>query len=123
MYYQLNNVLTKEIKMGCVQKPNEKYDIDVELFAELGYNLQKNSQNLTTWFQHKDKMGCVTATSEHDRHTASNQQDRTDIIQLDWPSMRIWAYNAIWAVGVRFQFRVQIRNPDKKLHKELSLDF
>ena len=45
------------------------------------------------------------------------------VLQLDWPSMRIWAYAGIRAVGVRFQFQVQIQNPDEKLHIGLLLDF
>ena len=30
------------------------------------------------------------------------------------------AYAGIWAVDVRFRFRVQIRNPDEKIHMGLS---
>ena len=37
-------------------------------------------------------------------------------LQLDWLSVSSGAYAGIWAVYVRFQFRVQIRNPDEKLH-------
>ena len=37
--------------------------------------------------------------------------------------MSSWACTGIRAVDVRFQFRVQIRNPDEKLHKALPLDF
>ena len=40
-------------------------------------------------------------------------------IQLDWPSMSIWACASIWAVDVRFQFRDQIRNPCEKLRRGL----
>ena len=48
-----------------------------------------------------------------------------DIIfsQLDWLSMRTWAYASICAVNIQLQFRVQIWNPDKKLHIGLLLDF
>ena len=37
--------------------------------------------------------------------------------------MRIWVNADIWAADVRFQFRVQIRNPDEKLRIGLLLDF
>ena len=54
---------------------------------------------------------------------AEMQSNTKMVIQLDWLSMRIWAYAGIRAADVRFQFRVQIRNPDEKLLIGLLLDF
>ena len=59
----------------------------------------------------------------HKQPATPAQTDNTTALQLDWPSMSTWAYAGIWAADVRFQFRVQIQNPDEKLHKGLLLDF
>ena len=42
-------------------------------------------------------------------------------LQLDWRLMSSQAYAGLWAADVRFQFQVQICNPDEKLHRHLSM--
>ena len=52
LYCQLKSTLTIiicQIRIGGVQK-KEKYTIDVDLFAELGYNSKTTSENIVSWF-------------------------------------------------------------------------
>ena len=51
LYCQLNNASTKEVrevKMSAVTHLNTNYDIDVDMFAEIGHNWGLE-QGVTTW--------------------------------------------------------------------------
>lgn len=66
IYCQLNNAPAKgmcQVKMGCVQKLNEKEDVYVDLFAALGYNFKTSRENLTTWFENQKSRVRVTNPS------------------------------------------------------------
>jgi hypothetical protein len=66
--------------MDAMLKFNNKYDIDVNLFAELGNNFKASRGNLVSWFENQDKMRCVTANNEHNPSTSSYQQGGTGIM-------------------------------------------
>ena len=54
LYNQLNNALTsvvRNIKMDKMHSPNERYQVDVNLFAEVGVNWSTGANNrFADWY-------------------------------------------------------------------------
>ena len=69
MYRQLNNASTNMVHNGKIDRAhnlNEKYQVDVNLFAEVGVNWTAGADNnFASWFsQDLKKIKCVTACNE-----------------------------------------------------------
>ena len=79
MYSQLNNTSTstvRQVKMDRVHKLNEKYQIDVRLFAEVGVNWTAGAGNtFSSWYsQDLEKVKCMTVCNEYDKARTSRHQ-------------------------------------------------
>ena len=85
LYCQLNNASTKEVrevKMSAVTHLNTKYDIDVDMFAEIGHNwgVGGRGHNLGSWLDSREKIRFKSAHNNEDPNTSSYQPGGTGII-------------------------------------------
>ena len=85
LYCQLNNASTKvvrDIKMDSVQRLNERYDIDIDLFAEMGTNFTVGgaSNNMGSWFKGREKRKFATAHNIHDPNKSKYQPGGTGVM-------------------------------------------
>ena len=85
LYCQLNNASTKvvrDIKMDTVQRLNDRYEIDVDLFAEMGTNFTVGgaSNNLGSWFEGREKKKFATAHNTHDPNKSTYQPGGTGVM-------------------------------------------
>ena len=73
LYNQMNNASTRvvrEIKMGMVERLNERYDVDINLFGKLGNNwtVDGHNNNLGSWYtKNQEKLYYVAACNEVDK--------------------------------------------------------
>ena len=67
--------------------------------------------------------GFIGLCSQCDEHVPGVYPTFYMLVQLDWPSMSTGAYAGIWAADVRFQFRVQIQNPDENYTRDFRWIF
>ena len=79
LYNQMNNASTnfvRDIKMEMVHRLNEKYQVDVNLFAEVGNNWTVGANNnFAKWYeQDKEKTYSVAACNEWDKARTSRHQ-------------------------------------------------
>ena len=85
-YAQLNNAssgLLREIKIGEVQSINAKYDINANVFAEVGRNfsVDKPGEDIASWFDDQDNRKCASAWNKTDSIIRSkHQQGGTSIV-------------------------------------------
>ena len=86
LYNQMNNASTKEVravKMEMVERLNKRYQVDIDLFAEVGNNWRADGckDNLANWFvQDNEKIKYVAACNEYDKaRTSRHQPGRTAI--------------------------------------------
>ena len=82
LYNQLNNALTsvvRNIKMDKMHSPNERYQVDVNLFAEVGVNWATGINNkFADWYnQDLEKVKCVAACNEYDKARTFRHQPPT----------------------------------------------
>ena len=79
LYSQLNNASTRavrEIKMDKIHNMNNRFQVDVNLFAEVGVNWSTGAcNNFPNWYkQDLEKVNCVAACNEHDKARTSRHQ-------------------------------------------------
>ena len=79
LYSQLNNASTRavrEIKMDKIHNMNDRFQVDVNLFAEVGVNWSTGAcNNFPNWYkQDLEKVNCVAACNEHDKARTSRHQ-------------------------------------------------
>ena len=79
LYSQLNNASTRavrEVKMDKIHNMNDKFQIDVNLFAEVGVNWTTGADNsFASWYsQDLEKAKCVAACNEYDKARTSRHQ-------------------------------------------------
>ena len=85
-FVQLNNAssgLLREIKIGEVQSINAKYDINANVFAEVGrkFSVDKPGEDIASWFDDQDNRKCASAWNKTDSIIRSkHQQGRTSIV-------------------------------------------
>ena len=75
LYCQLNNASTKEareINMSAVTLLNKKYNIDVDLFAEIGHNWGAGGREHTlgSWLESREKIKFKSAHNTEDPSTS-----------------------------------------------------
>ena len=69
----MNNASTRgarEIKMGMVERLNERYDVDINIFGELGNNwtVGGHTNNMGSWYtKNQEKLYYVAACNEMDK--------------------------------------------------------
>ena len=73
MYSQLNNASKSTVRQA---KMNEKYQIDLNLFAEVGVNWTAGAGNtFSSWYsQDLEKVKCMTVCNEYDKARTSRHQ-------------------------------------------------
>ena len=81
----MNNASTKEVRdinMDSVQRLNERYNIDVDLFAEMGTNFTVGGakHNLGSCFDSREKMKFTTAHNTHDPNKSKYQPGGTGVM-------------------------------------------
>ena len=79
LYNQLNNPSTsavRNVKMDKIHSLNERYQVDVNLFAEVGVNWSTGANNrFADWYsQDLEKVKCVAACNEYDKARMSRHQ-------------------------------------------------
>jgi len=85
LYCQMNNASTKEVrevKMSAVTHLNTKYDIDVDLFVEIGHSWRVGGRghNLGSWLDSREQIRFKAAHNNEDPITSSCQPEGMGII-------------------------------------------